>query len=116
MSDVRTEILESTADLRVESVALSHVSVELGHLYQEDFIGGEATLRATFAAVAPWVRAVEKNPLAVGCTKSSVRMSTCFLIDDYFSQFSSPAELIPVLQAAAESEGLQIDYLARESA
>jgi hypothetical protein len=115
VTEVRTELRESSADLRVESVPLSHVSVELGHLYMEDLAGGPAAIRATFAAVAPWAAAATA-PRAVGCGKPSVRMSTCFLIDDYFSRFSTPAEVIPMVVAAAESEGLQIDYLARESA
>ncbi len=115
MTDVQTEFLESSADLKVESLPLSHVSVELGHLYMEDLPGGQAALRDTFAAVAPWVRAAE-TPRAIGCGKRPVRISTCFLIDDYFSQFVPPAEIIPMVMSAAESEGLRIDYLARESA
>jgi hypothetical protein len=115
VSEVRTEILESSADLKVEGVPLSHVSVELGHLYVEDLAGGQAAIRNTFAAVAPWVQAAQ-TPRAIDCSKQSVRMSTCFLIDDYFSQFPSPAEVIPMVVSAAESEGLRIDYLARESA
>ena len=43
------------------------------------------------------------------------RVSTCFLIDDYFTRFSSPDVVIPQLVAAAEESGLVIDYVARES-
>ena len=63
-------------------------------------------MRRTFAAVAPWVRTAQ-IPQAVGCDKKSVRVSTCFLIDDYFSRFSSPAAVIPMVLAAAEREGLR---------
>jgi len=115
VSEVKTEFLESSADLRVESLALSHVSVEVGHLYMEDFLDGESAVRRSFAAVAPWVQAAQA-PHAVGCEKKSVRVSTCFLIDDYFSAFSSPALVLPMVLAAADREGVQIDYLARESA
>jgi len=115
VSQVRTEFVESSADLKAESVPLSHISVELGHLYMEDLVCGQAAIRNTFATVAPWVRAAQ-TPRAIGCDKPSVRVSTCFLIDDYFSRFSSPAEVIPMVVAAAEQEGLRIDYLARESA
>ena len=115
MSEVKTEFLESTADFKVESVPLSHVSVEVGHLYMEDLVGGESAVRRTFAAAAPWVKTAQ-TPRAVGCERNSVRVSTCFLIDDYFSRFSSPANVIPMVLAAAEREELQIDYLARESA
>src|SRR5690606_17155470 len=44
-----------------------------------------------------------------------LRMSTCFLVDDYFSRFSSPADVVPALLAEAERAGLAIDYLVRES-
>ena len=91
------------------------MSVEIGHLYMEDFVDGEDAVRRTFAAAAPWVRTAQ-TPQAVGCDKKSVRVSTCFLIDDYFSRFSSPAAVIPMVLAAAEREGVEIDYLARESA
>ena len=43
------------------------------------------------------------------------RISTCFLIDDYFARFSTPAEVVPMLLAEAERAGLTVDYLARES-
>jgi hypothetical protein len=115
MTEVKTEFRESSAELKVESLPLSHVSVELGHLYLEDLAEGPAAISNTFAAVAPWVRAAEV-PRAVGCGKRSARVSTCFLIDDYFSRFSTPALVIPMVVAAARSQGLRIDYLARESA
>jgi len=115
VSEVRTEFLESTADFKVESVPLSHVSVELGHLYMEDFVDGESAVQRTFAVAAPWVKAAQA-PRAIGCEKNSVRVSTCFLIDDYFSRFSTPAHVIPMVLAAAKREELEIDYLARESA
>ena len=115
MSEVRTEFRESSADVRAESLPLAHVSIELGHLYMEDLAAGAPAIRETFIAVAPWVRTAQ-TPRAIGCDKRSARISTCFLIDDYFSRFSSPAEVIPMVVAAAASEGLSIDYLARESA
>ncbi|HTU72716.1 MAG TPA: SCO2522 family protein [Trebonia sp.] len=115
MSQVETEFLETTADLKVESLPLSHVSVEIGHLYMEDFVDGVDAVQRTFAAAAPWAQAA-RNPQAIGCDKKSVRVSTCFLIDDYFSRFSTPAVVIPMVLAAAEREGVEIDYLARESA
>lgn len=115
MIEVEAEFLESSAVPRVEFLPLSHVSVEIGHLYMEDFAEGESAVRRTFAAAAPWARTAQVAE-AVGCDKKSVRVSTCFLIDDYFGRFSSPAEVIPMILAAAEQEGMVIDYLARESA
>ncbi|MEU5767942.1 SCO2522 family protein [Streptomyces asoensis] len=109
-----TAFRESSADPRTESVPFSHLSLELGHLYMEDFAEGPTRLRRHFAAVRPWVEAARAGlgPLAPG---RRPRISTCFLIDDYFSRLSTPAELIPPLLEAAAEAGLTIDYLARES-
>jgi hypothetical protein len=115
VSEVRTEFLESSAGLKVDSLPLSHVSVEIGHLYMDDLVGGASAIQNAFASAAPWVRTAQ-NPRAIGCGKESARVSTCFLIDDYFSRFSSPAEVIPMVIAAAERAGVRLDYLARESA
>jgi hypothetical protein len=115
VSEVRTDFLETSADFKLDSLPLSHVSVEIGHLYMEDLAAGVSAVKRTFAAAAPWVRAAGR-PEAIGCEKKSVRLSTCFLIDDYFGRFSTPAEVIPIVLAAAEREDLEIDYLARESA
>ena len=115
MTEVKIEFRETSADPKIESMPLSHVSVELGHLYMEDLAGGEAAIQKTFAAIAPWVKAAA-IPQAIGCSKKAVRVSTCFLVDDYFSRFSSPDVVIPIVLSAAGKEGLRIDYLARESA
>ncbi|MEO5876547.1 MAG: SCO2522 family protein [Streptosporangiaceae bacterium] len=106
----RLEVEVLTAKPRVEKVPRSHVSVELGHLYMEDLVRGQESLRRHFARIKPWadfVRSRYAPPL---------RVSTCFLVDDYFSAIATPKELVPELIEAAEAEGLVIDYLARESA
>ena len=115
---------EASAERRVASVPLSHLSLELGHLYMEDFVAGPQYLRKHFQQFALW----ENKALdaCAGSLKSQqqysregrrarARISTCFLIDDYFTPFSSPAELVPELMSAAHESGLEIDYLARES-
>lgn len=114
MNGPGTVFRESSADPRTESVPFSHLSLELGHLYMEDFAEGAARLRRHFAGVRPWVEAARAGlgPLPPG---RRPRISTCFLIDDYFSRLATPAELIPPLLAAAAEAGLTIDYLARES-
>lgn len=119
---------EFTAERRVASVPLSHLSIELGHLYMEDFAAGPQHLRRYFQQVVPWVNAArqacaeslqsqpaQQNQYGRQGRRARTRVSTCFLVDDYFTRFSSPAELAPMLVSAAREAGLEIDYLARES-
>ena len=113
MSAVEAEHTEAAGLRRVASVPLSHLSVELGHLYMEDFEAGPAALEAYFHRVAPWTGiAVDE---LVGAKRGRGRVSTCFLVDDYFTQVHPPGEVIPAVVAAAAKAGLSIDYLARES-
>jgi hypothetical protein len=105
---------ESTAEPRTHAVPLAHLSLEVGHLYMEDFEAGPGRLRAHFAEVRVWADAArEVAARRVGAGRP--RISTCFLVDDYFTRFDNPAELLPVVLAEAEKAGLGIDYLARES-
>lgn len=104
---------EAAAERRVKRVALSHLSIELGHLYMEDFLAGPDRLRQLFAQVVPWADAA-RRACAEGLS-GRPRISTCFLVDDYFTRFKSPAEVIPDVIAAARASGLEVDYLARES-
>ncbi|MFJ9627989.1 SCO2522 family protein [Streptomyces sp. NPDC101175] len=105
---------ETAADPRTQSVPLAHLSLELGHLYMEDFEAGPERLREHFAEVRIWADAARASAARlIGGRRP--RISTCFLIDDYFTRFSTPAELIPLILAEAERAGLVIDYLARES-
>ncbi|MFD5630460.1 SCO2522 family protein [Streptomyces sp. NPDC127072] len=113
-SRVTSVFRETTAEPRTESVPLSHLSLELGHLYMEDFEAGPERLRRHFERVRPWVDAVHADATARANGKRP-RISTCFLIDDYFTRFSTPADVLPVLLTEAERAGLSIDYLARES-
>lgn len=105
---------ETAADPRTQAVPLSHLSLELGHLYMEDFEAGPQRLREHFAQVRPWAEAARAG-VAARTGGRRPRISTCFLIDDYFTRFSSPAELVPLLLAEADKAGLVVDYLARES-
>ncbi|MYV47849.1 SCO2522 family protein [Streptomyces sp. SID2888] len=105
---------ETTAQPRTLSVPLSHLSLELGHLYMEDFEAGPERLREHFAEVRIWVEAA-RAAAARRAGGRRPRISTCFLVDDYFTRFSTPAELVPVVLEEAARAGLVIDYLARES-
>ncbi|MEU8888209.1 SCO2522 family protein [Streptomyces sp. NPDC048442] len=104
---------EETADPRTESLPLSHLSLELGHLYMEDFAAGPERLRAHFEEVRPWAEAA--RAAAVRTHGRRARVSTCFLVDDYFSRHASPERLLPMLCEQAEAAGVRIDYLVRES-
>ncbi|MGI5454683.1 SCO2522 family protein [Streptomyces sp. CA-249302] len=106
---------ETAAQPRTESVPLAHLSLELGHLYMEDLEGGPDRLREHFARVRPWADAARADIVA-RTEGGRPRISTCFLIDDYFSRFSTPADLVPLVLETAAEAGLVIDYLARESA
>ncbi|GAA0442087.1 hypothetical protein Acor_05680 [Acrocarpospora corrugata] len=110
-----TSFSEVTAERQIKSGPLSHVSVELGHLYMEDFQAGPDRLRQQFAMVAPWLETVRRS-WQNRTPGGRARISTCFLIDDYFSRFSTPDELVPMILDAAAENDLVIDYLARESA
>lgn len=104
---------EVDAERRLAGVPLSHVSIELGHLYIEDFERGPAFLREQFERVRPWVEALRS---ASGRRHSGhARISTCFLIDDYFTRFGEPAKVVREVTTAAADSGLRVDYLARES-
>jgi hypothetical protein len=114
MTRVAATFHESTADQRVESLPLSHLSIELGHLYMEDFAEGPDRLAELFHRIAPWAGQASAS-CAEALVERTPRVSTCFLIDDYFARFSSPRQVLPMLLEAAGAEELEIDYIARES-
>src|SRR5207302_9784046 len=105
---------ETSAQPRVERVPLGHLSIELGHLYMEDYEAGIDSLRWHFRQVAPWANAA-RQACAAALGDRTPRISTCFLVDDYFAPFGSPREIVPQLVEAAAEAGLHIDYLGRES-
>lgn len=109
------EYVELTGTARVTAVPLAHLSIEVGHLYMEDFEAGPDRLRALFERAAPWV-STAREACARSVYPRGARVSTCFLVDDYFGQLGTPSELVPQLVEAAASAGIEIDYLARESA
>ncbi|GAA1992539.1 SCO2522 family protein [Kitasatospora viridis] len=111
---METTFREASADPRTAALPLAHLSLELGHLYMDDFAAGPVRLREHFARIRPWVDAARES--CAGAVGRRPRISTCFLIDDYFTRFSSPAEVVPQIVEEAARAGLVIDYLARESA
>jgi hypothetical protein len=97
----------------VHNLPLSHLSIEVGHFYMEDLENGEEPIRAQFQRVKPWLEAAKAS---VVCGDEKPRISTCFLIDDYFQAWpDAPVIMEKLLRLAAETD-VPIDYVARESA
>jgi hypothetical protein len=107
---------ENSASPRVSQVGLSHLSVELGHLYMAELAAEDTDLTHYFARLAPWVSSAVLASVAAVAPGRRARVSTCLLVDDYFSTLRGPDTVVPELVAAAKANGLSIDYLARESA
>jgi hypothetical protein len=110
--DVTTYSEEAYQD-HAREVPLSHLSIEIGHASMAALLNGEATIRSQLQRVAPWVTAATNS--AITGRASKPRISTCFLIDDYFRQNTNPQEILDKLIPIATECGVSIDYLARES-
>jgi hypothetical protein len=106
---------EGTDASRTVALPLAHLSIEVGHLYVEDFAEGRDRVVEMARAVVPWVEAAKRTWARTLGTRA-LRASTCFLIDDYFTPFSTPDLLIPLIVEAYAEAGLTLDYIARESA
>jgi hypothetical protein len=102
---------EAADEDHIRAVPLSHLSIEVGHFYLDRIRDDEELMRSQFRRVAPWVTAAAATVDAGGRS----RVSTCFLIDDYFRSEPGPAQIMPKLLAAAAECGVSIDYLAREA-
>jgi len=113
---VQVTVDESVTSSRVASLPMAHVSIEVGHLYAEDFAAGPKRVLEMARGVAPWVEAVRRSWSGRLDRRHPLRASTCLLIDDYFTPFSTPDVLVPMIVNAYAEAGLPLDYVARESA
>ena len=114
MSTTPSTFEEESAAPAITALPMSHLSVEVGHLYLSDILAGENRLRDLAQRVAPWLATVRQLAAA---TVERPRVSTCYLIDDYSAdELGSPQQILPALVAAARDAGFVIDYLAREAA
>ncbi|WP_051815414.1 SCO2522 family protein, partial [Glycomyces tenuis] len=106
---------ETSAKQHTEGFGMSHLSIEVGHLYADDLAARPDALRSEMASAAAWVHGTtEALQKRLGGRRP--RVSTCYLVDDYFhADLPSPEKLITTLSEAADEAGLRIDYLARES-
>ena len=105
---------ETSAKQRTERFGMSHLSIEVGHLYADDLARPEA-LKEEMASAAAWVHGTTEA-LTKRLGGRTPRVSTCYLVDDYFHARPAPEKLISVVTEAAADAGLRIDYIARESA
>lgn len=97
----------------VQNLPLSHLSVEVGHFYMEELENGEEPIFEQFRRVKPWLDAAKASAVS-GDEKP--RISTCFLIDDYFQSKPDAPEIVTKLLDLSKEAGVTIDYIARESA
>ncbi len=104
---------EQTEHSQIANVPLSHLSIEVGHFYLNDIINEADQVKAEFRRMVPLVAAfIESARVEFG---PEARVSTCYLVDDYFQPDTDPSEVLGNLLDAAADSGLIIDYLARES-
>ncbi|WP_322758939.1 SCO2522 family protein [Frankia sp. Cr2] len=101
---------EASNQDNVRGVPLSHLSIEVGHFYMEDLPSNEERIRRQFQRLAPWATAAKKT-----VTADRPRVSTCFLVDDYFYNSTNPNEILRKLVAIGDECGVSIDYIAREA-
>ncbi|MFC9994368.1 SCO2522 family protein [Nocardia sp. NPDC127526] len=108
-----TDYSEAGERHRIAGQPLSHLSIEAGHFYMDDLLNGEDRIKAQLKRVAPLVEAYTQ--VARAEFGPGARVSTCFLVDDYFKHDTDPTEILTKLFGAAEECGVRIDYLAREA-
>lgn len=105
---------EYESQTRVKGMPLSHLSIEVGHLYTEDYERDDEALIDYLRRIADWLETVT-DTTARHLDPAKPRISTCFLIDDHYGSLPGPHKVIPRLLRLADAAGLRIDHLARES-
>ncbi|MFE3257608.1 SCO2522 family protein [Nocardia sp. NPDC059091] len=119
-----TDYSEAGERNRVAGQPLSHLSIEVGHFYMDELVDGADRIHAQLRKVAPIVQT--QIAAAEAEFGAGARVSTCFLVDDYFwtrtanrprdaRRTADPRHVLEKLLAAAEECGVRIDYLAREA-
>ena len=98
---------------RVSAVPLSHISVEVGHFLMQDLVNGVDRIQQQFRRIVPLLDAFTRSAQAEFGGRA--RISTCFLVDDYFRPDTDPGVILDKLLGTAAECGLRIDYLAREA-
>ncbi|MFD6451136.1 MULTISPECIES: SCO2522 family protein [unclassified Nocardia] len=117
-SEEFTGYVEAGEMATVPGTDMSHLSIEVGHFYMEDLLNGVERIEAQFERVRAMLDALVALESVAWSRKGGevpFRVSTCFLLDDYFRADTDPREIIPKLRSAAAGCGVPIDYLAREA-
>lgn len=109
----RFQFREHTQSTTIRGVRMSHLSIEVGHFYIDELDDDVKVVEDRFRRLAPWIEAARAS---VTSGANPPRVSTCFLIDDYFVTDRNPTTVIDKILTAADKAGVAIDYLARESA
>ncbi|GGN76718.1 SCO2522 family protein [Nocardia rhizosphaerihabitans] len=109
---------ENTMSARVEDIALAHVSIEVGHFFLSD-LRAEDSIAAQFRRIAllceSFTELARREFAAAAGGASRVRVSTCFLLDDYSHTDTDPRVILPELLRIAAECGVRIDYLGSEA-
>lgn len=113
MTGQGAQFQESTARRTLESLPMSHLSIELGHYYSDDLDNDDAYFDLQFRQLGHWFGAA--SAAMTELVGRRPRISTCFLVDDYFTEPPPPSVLIPKLVSAAGNNDIELDYIARES-
>ncbi|MRH86387.1 hypothetical protein GFY24_02700 [Nocardia sp. SYP-A9097] len=104
---------ESSEESAIAPLPMAHLSIEIGHFSLDEIRYETDRIRAEFRRAVPLVRAfTESARVEFG---PDARVSTCYLMDDYFQTAIEPAKVLDRLLDVAADAGLPIDYLARES-
>jgi hypothetical protein len=116
LSAASVSFSEPDAQQKVARVPMAHLSIELGHFYMEDFAHPQDDLVEHFRRVKPWAD-LARQELAANATGQTPRVSTCFMIDDYFARDPGikPHEAVDRLCSAASDAAVSLDYIGRES-
>ncbi|MEV6068186.1 SCO2522 family protein [Nocardia sp. NPDC052001] len=104
---------ESSEESAIAPLPMAHLSIEIGHFSLDEILDETDRIRAEFRRAVPLVRAfTESARVEFG---PEARVSTCYLMDDYFQTGHEPGKVLDRLLGVAADAGLSLDYLARES-
>lgn len=113
----RVLLREHAPTTTIRGVRMSHLSIEVGHFYMDELAVDVDVIEERFRRIKPWIEAAVAG---VRSGSNPPRVSTCFLLDDYFVRETEteadPAVVIEKILQAAKKAEVGIDYLARESA